>query len=297
MSRAKRLAAVLLSASMFLAACGENGEPEASAPATPSPAVSPSALPSPSASPEAGPTPSPPPPSPAPAPAEPAPPPPAPQGSEPQGPPATGLAPQGTYIFDQSGSVSTSGCLTSVQEVPDTVRLSVYGPEGSRQRIVRDNLNATSVESELDLTLEYREDGAYLVSLRQSQTVALQTLEFEFRAEPPVRLIPAYPQAGETLQFNLTSPDGRVHMDSTVTVEALSEQVRLGRGAALPAHRIRTVSKVTGTSSQGSLDVTLNRVTWYAPSNHLEIKDSTDIDGTVGLCRVDSHVESLAREF
>lgn len=297
MSSPHRLAAILLSITMVLTACGDGADIESQGSPSPSPSVSPSPSPTPSPSPEPSPEPSPPPPSPA-APAEPPPPPPpAPEPVAQQGPPATGVAPQGTYIFDQSGSVSTRGCLNNVQEVPDTVRVSVYGPDGNRQRILRDNLNAASVSSELDLTLEYRDDGAYLVSLRQSQTVALQTLAFEFHAEPPVRLIPAYPEVGQTLQFNLTSPDGQVHMDTTVTVEALSEPVTLVRGAVLQAHRIRTVSRVTGTSSQGSLDVTINRVTWYSPENHLEIKDSSDIDGTVGLCRVDSHVESRAREF
>lgn len=296
MSSSHRLAAVLLCITMVLAACGDSADIESQRSPSPSPPVSPSPSPAASPSPELSPEPSPLPPSPPP-PAEPPPPPPPPQPAVQRGPPSTGVAPQGTYIFSQSGSVSTRGCLNNVQEVPDAVRVSVYGPGGNRQRIVRDNLNEGSVSSELDLTLEYRDDGAYLVSLKQSQTVALQTLAFEFQAEPPVRLIPAYPEVGQTLQFNLTSPDGQVHMDTTVTVEALAEPVTLVRGDVLQAHRIRTVSRVTGTSSQGSLDVIINRVTWYSPEIHLEIKDSSDIDGTVGLCRVDSHVESLARDF
>lgn len=207
------------------------------------------------------------------------------------------MAPQGTYIYDQTGNVSTSGCLTSVQEVPEQIRLSVFGPQGDRQRILRDNLSPSPVESVLDLTLEYRPDGAYLVSMLQSQRFALQTVRFEFQADPPVRIVPAFPEPGQQLQFALTSADGRVNLDATVTVEALSEQVVLGNGSALAAHRIRTESRVTGFTPQGSLNVQIDRVTWYSPDNHLEIKDSTGLAGTIGLCRVDSDVESVARSL
>jgi hypothetical protein len=145
------------------------------------------------------------------------------------------------------------------------------------------------------IVFEYRDDGAYLVSLHQEQRLNAQTLAFDFAANPPARVIPAFPRVGEVGGFNLTSGNGQVKVSAVITVEALDEPVTLGQGAVLRTVRIKTSSSITGVSPQGSLNLTINRVTWYSPDKHLEIKDVTDTTGTVGLCRVNSHVESLAR--
>jgi len=208
--------------------------------------------------------------------------------------PATGPAKPGQYLFDEKGLIKTLGCLTSNQQPPSPSRLSVATPNGNRQQIDRDQ-SGPGIGSMTNLVLEYRDDGAYLVSLKQSMSVAGQSVVFDFEANPPVLTIPSRPRPGQTGGFTLTSRDGQVKIEASSRVEGLNEPVTLGSGAAANAHRLVTTSRITGTSSQGSLNVTVQRVSWYSPESHLEIKESTDTSGTVGLCRVDFHIESLAR--
>ncbi|HEX2178882.1 MAG TPA: hypothetical protein VHL54_05075, partial [Actinomycetota bacterium] len=122
-----------------------------------------------------------------------------------------------------------------------------------------------------------------------------QRLSFDFQSNPPQRLIPAFPRVGEVGGFAMTSTNGQVKVNAVSTVEALDEPVTLGQGAVLRTVRIKTTSTITGVSPQGSLNLSVNRTTWYSPDKHLEVKDVTDTTGTVGLCRVNSHVESVAR--
>lgn len=206
----------------------------------------------------------------------------------------TGPAAPGEYLFDQSGVIRTAGCLVNNQPAPPTARVSVAAPAGNRQQINRD-LSGPGGGSVTNTVFEYRDDGAYLVSLFQSQTAAAQTVSLDFEANPPVLAIPAFPRAGMTGGFTLNSRDGKVQLATTFIVEALNEPVTLGEGAVLAAHRIRTTSRLSGVSPQGSLNVTINRTSWYSPDKRLEIKDSTQTAGTVGLCRVDFQVDSVAR--
>lgn len=280
---------LVLALLLLLAACGGD-EPK---PSTTPPAAAES--PSPSAA-DASPSPSPAAPSPSPSPS------PSPRRSA--SPPATtapaqpalatGPAKPGQYLFDEKGLVKTLGCLTSNQQPPSPSRLTVAPPNGNRQQIDRDQ-TGPGIGSLTNAVFEYRDDGAYLVSLKQSQSVAGQSVVFDFEANPPVLAIPSQPRPGQTGGFSLTSRDGQVKIEASSRVEQLNEQVTLGSGAMATAHRIVTTSRITGTSAQGSLNVTVNRVSWYSPASHLEIKESTDTGGTVGLCRVDFHIESLAR--
>jgi hypothetical protein len=292
MSR-RLLAAVI--ALVLLAACGGGEDPAGEA--TPTESASPTE--SPSASPEAPSPSAPPSPSPsptrsaAPRPAPPPPPGPAPAPAAAQ--PATGPAAPGQYVFDETGQIGTQGCLVANQPAPTPTRLNVGGVNGNRQQLDRDQTGSGSVGSVSNIVLEYRDDGAYIVSLRQEQRVNGQVLAFDFQAPSPQRLIPAFPRVGETTSFALTSTNGQVRVDANSTVEAVNENVTLGQGAALRSVKLRTTSNISGTSPQGSLNLQVTRTSWYAVDKHIEVKDVTDTTGTVGLCRVNFHVESLAR--
>lgn len=291
----RRLVAALV-ALILLAACGGGedaaGEATPTEPATPTESASPSPeaaspsapAPSPSASPTrpAAPRPAPPPP-PAPAPA--------PAAAQ----PATGPAAPGQYVFDETGQIGTQGCLVANQPAPTPTRLNVGGVNGNRQQLDRDQTGSGSVGSVSNIVLEYRDDGAYIVSLRQEQRVNGQVLAFDFQAPSPQRLIPAFPRVGETTAFALTSTNGQVRVDANSTVEAVNENVSLGQGAGLRTVKLRTTSNISGTSPQGSLNLQVTRTSWYSVEKHIEVKDVTDTTGTVGLCRVNFHVESLAR--
>lgn len=295
----RRLAALGAALVLLLGGCGDaEPAPQATATASPSPSPSPveEVAPSPdppevAASPSPSPVrpapPAPPPAAPAPAP----PPPPAPAAAN----PVTGPAAAGQYIFDEKGTLQTQGCLVASQNAPTPTRLNVGGLEGNRQSINRDQTGPGSAGSISNAVFEYREDGAYLVSLSQEQRVSGQVLLFDFTAGTPSRVIPAFPQVGETGSFSLTSADGAVRVDAGTTVEAVGEPVTLGQGERLNTVRLRTTTRISGSSSQGSLDLNVTRTSWYSTDKHLEVKDVTDTTGTVGLCRVNFHVESLAR--
>ena len=281
---------------VLLAACGGGDDPAGEA--TPTESVSPTAEPSPSpeepspAPPPEEPSPSPSPPRPAPPrPAPPPPPAPAPAAAQ----PATGPAAPGQYIFDETGQIGTQGCLIANQPAPTPTRLNVGGLNGNRQQLDRDQTGSGSVGSVSNIVLEYRDDGAYIVSLRQEQRVNGQVLAFDFQAPSPQRLIPAFPRGGETTSFALTSTNGQVRVNANSTVETVDENVTLGQGANVRTVRLRTTSTISGTSPQGSLNLQVTRTSWYSVDKHIEVKDVTDTTGTVGLCRVNSHVESLAR--
>lgn len=291
----RRWPAVLLML-VLLAACGGDEEPARRATPTerPSPTASASPeTPSPSA-PAAAPSPSP---SPSrPATRRPAPPPPPPAAPAPAAAqPATGPAAPGQYIFDETGQIGTQGCLVANQPAPTPTRLNVGGVNGNRQQLDRDQTGTGSVGSVSNIVLEYRDDGAYVVSLRQEQRVNGQVLAFDLQAAGPQRLIPAFPRVGEATAFTLTSTNGQVRVDANSTVEAVNENVTLGQGASVRTVRMRTTSNISGTSPQGSLNLQVTRTSWYAVDQHFEVKDVTDTTGTVGLCRVLFHVESLAR--
>lgn len=181
------------------------------------------------------------------------------------------------------------------QPPPTPTRLNVEPVNGNRQTLNRDQTGSGTVGSISNITFEYREDGAYVVSLRQEQRVNGQVLAFDFQAPAPQRLIPAFPQVGDTGGFSLTSTNGQVRVDAGSTVEAVNENVTLGGGATLQTVRLRTTSTIGGISPQGSLNLQVTRTSWYSVDKHIEVKDVTDTTGTVGLCRVNFHVESLAR--
>jgi hypothetical protein len=191
--------------------------------------------------------------------------------------------------------ISTGGCLVANQPPPTPTRLNVGAVNGNRQSMDRDQTGGGAVGSRSNAVFEYRDDGMYLVSLRQEQRVNAQTLVFDFQANPPARIIPAFPRVGDTGGFALTSADGQVRIEASSNVEAVGEEVRLGEGATVRTVRLRTTTRISGVSPQGSLNLTLNRTSWYAVDKHLEVKDVTDTEGTVGLCRVTFHVESLAK--
>ena len=207
----------------------------------------------------------------------------------------TGPAPPGQYVFDDAGWIRTQGCLMANQAPPTPTRLNVGAVNGNRQQIDRDQTGSGNFGSITNAVFEYREDGLYLASLRQEQRVNAQTLVFDFQANPPSRILGAFPRPRDTGGFTLTSSDGRVRIDAGITVEAVDEPVTLVEGAVVRTVRLRTNSMITGTSPQGSLNLNVTRVSWYAIDRHLEVQDVTDTTGTVGLCRVNSHVESRAR--
>lgn len=298
----------LVAMTLALSACGGGGaEPAATPPASPSPSASPSPEISPSPAAEPSPTAAAPSPSPSPTKPSPTPPRPAPPLPNPPPPPpaaaalSTGPARAGQYLFNDTGEIRTLGCLTSNQAVPTPSRLNVQAPAGNRQQIDREQNGSAAAGGNggpgfvTNIVFEYRDEGAFLVSLRQRQTFANQTVDIEFRADPPVLAIPSRPTLGQANSFTLRSTDGKVQVQTDTRIEGVNEPVTLAQGAVVKATKIRSSSRITGQSNQGTLNVAVDRTSWYATDSRIEVKDSTDTSGSVGLCRVDFSVQSLAQ--
>jgi hypothetical protein len=249
------------------------------------------------------------PPAPPPPPPPPAPPPPARPQAAPRRAPAgrtanpapapapgvTGPARPGIYEFDETGLIKTVGCLVTNQRPPSPTRLNVGALTGNRQQFDRDQRGPDGSGSSTSSLREYRDDGLYVVSLHQVQMVLQNSIVADFAPSPPVLVVPARPDPGQAWGFVLTSTDGKIRIDTANRVEETNEPITLGQGTAVRAVRIRSTAHVTGTSSQGVMDFTVTRLTWYARDQHLEVKEVTDTAGRVGLCSIDFHTEALVR--
>lgn len=304
MSNRRAWLTVWVSLLLLAPACGNSAQEDGSRPATRTPAD-----PSPATRGEDGGTglvltPVAPPPPPAAPPPVPPRPPRAPKIAAP-GVPAPAAAPAvqapspaspGTFLYSETGMTRIRGCLTLDQPPPSPTKLIVAPAQGGRQHLDRDQRDPLGSGSLTSLDLEYRPDGIYLSFLRQTQTSLLSSQPTEFQPSPPVLLLPAGATAGQGWSFSLTSRDG-VKIDSQNRLEALDEQVRLTNGQAVATRRVLADSRITGQSSQGTLDLTRKMTTWYAPQNGLPVREVTDLQGRVGLCEVDSHIEATLQSL
>jgi len=219
----------------------------------------------------------------------------------PNSPPVAGSAivpaAPGTYSFAETGLTKIRGCLTLDQAPPNPSKLTVGPLSGAAQHLERDERDLTGSGALTKADVEYRADGIYLAGLSQTQTLLLSSVPTEFQANPPVLLVPSNAQPGRAWSFSLVSKDGQVHADSQNKIEAINEQVTLAGGQTVQATKISSNTRVTGQSSQGTLDVTRQMTTWYAPNSGLEIKESAKTTGRIGLCEVDSQIEATLQSL
>ena len=198
-------------------------------------------------------------------------------------PPAT----PGNYVYDNTGHTKITGCTLVEDNAPPPSSVRVDAPAGARQQSVRDDGQTGTTTT----VLEYRADGAYLVSLAQ----VTQAFSVEFRPPEPVLAAPRSPVVGQQLHFVLVSTDGKMQADTTITTQALDEAVALGDGSTAAATRALTTAHVTGPSALGNVDLTVNSVGWVAAALRMSVQSVSDTAGTVGLCNIESHIESVLR--
>lgn len=215
----------------------------------------------------------------------------------PAGPVALSPAAPGTYLFAETGITRIRGCLTLDQPPPASTKLVVGQANGNRQHFDRDQRDPVGAGSLTSADVEYRADGIYLTYLRQTQTSLLSSQPTEFQPDPAVLLLPAGATAGRAWSFSVTSRDGGVKIDTQNRVEAVGEPVSLGNGQTVETTKIVADSRITGQSSQGSLDLTRRMTSWYAPASGLAVREVTDVQGRIGLCQVDSHIEATLRSL
>jgi hypothetical protein len=213
----------------------------------------------------------------------------APVAPAPVEPGAIPTARPGTYTFADTGSTKAPPC-AGEQPAPPTSTVTVEAPAGSRQRVTHSDSGGAGSSA---LVLEFRADGVYLVSL--SQTTPAFSADFE--PASPVLAQPRSPSVGQMLHFVLTSTDGKLTADTTITFEALADQVTLGDGTTLSAIRAKTAAHVTGTSSLGPVNIDSDSEGWTAPAASMAVKAVDDVTGKIGVCNVQSHVESTLQSL
>ena len=225
------------------------------------------------------------------------------QGPSPAAPPAQAAqgkplesqavqpAAPGSYLYDESGTRSFGGCGPDGPP-PSPTSLRIDPANGDRQQGIRDRRSADGQGMVVTTILEYRTDGVYLVYLRQEQQTPAGPSVNEFEPNPPVLAMPARPTQGQSWQFSLTSKDGKIQVEASNTIEALDEEVAAA-GGSTKATRVRRTTRATGQSILGPIDITENAVSWVA--SRLIVKEVSDSSGTVGTCRIQSHVEAVIR--
>lgn len=214
----------------------------------------------------------------------------------PLAPDALRPADPGRYTFDETG-IRKLGCVPDEKPATPTT-LDVDPADGDRQQSVRDQRYPSDGHGVVGSSvLEFRKDGVYLAHLRQEQTFPLLgTFVTEFEPSPPVLVFPADPKAGQTWSFTLKSKDGKVTVESSNTLESVSDGVPLGGGANIQAMKVRGTSHITGQSELGPLDITDRTVTWISVQARLIVKTIADTSGTAGTCRFDgTHIEAVVR--
>ncbi|MGH2770216.1 MAG: hypothetical protein ACRDJF_06795, partial [Actinomycetota bacterium] len=183
----------------------------------------------------------------------------------------------------------------SERPAPSPTSLVVEPPDGVRQRSVRDRRSSDGQGSVTSAVLEYRADGIYLASLRQSQTTILGSFEVAFEPSPPPLALPARPEAGQRWSYTATSTDGKVTVRVDNVMEALDEVVTLGDGTPSGALRLLATTHTTGVTPQGSLDLTETSRVRVSVERRMILKEISDSKGRIGLCQLESHVETLLR--
>lgn len=206
-------------------------------------------------------------------------------------PQAVQPAAPGSYLYDESGTRTFGGCGPDGPP-PSPTSFKVDPASGNRQQGVRDRRGSDGQGQVITTILEYRTDGVYLAYLKQEQQTPAGPAITEFEPNPPVLAMPAKPTKGQSWQFSMTSKDGKVKSDTTSTIEALDEDVGTG-GGNVKGTRVRRTTRAIGQTLLGSVDITDNTVSWVG--SRIVLKEVSDVSGTVGTCRIESHIEAVIR--
>ena len=123
----------------------------------------------------------------------------------------------GRYIYTLSGT-SSSSIQPGDQPITGQGTLTVDPVSGTDQHQSRQDPNQTS-----ETVFRFQPDGAYIVNLKQTTS----GLAKEFRADPPVLVLPQPATVGRSWQWDLTSTDGATRVHATFKV-ARTETVTIG---------------------------------------------------------------------
>ena len=190
----------------------------------------------------------------------------------------------GTYTYANAGETRVTGCTVLKEPAPPTSTVVYEAPAGSRQRSVSDQGQGGRNTT----VLEYRADGVYLVQLKQET----QAFTADFQPADPVLVAPRAATVGQVIHFVLTSTDGQLTADTTITVQAVGEAASLGDGTGVPVTRMLRAAHLTGHVALGNVDIQTDVVDSIAMDLRLSAHSVSDTNGTIGLCKIASHVES-----
>ena len=193
--------------------------------------------------------------------------------------------PAGTYTYANAGETRVTGCTVLREPAPPTSTVTYEEPAGSRQRNVSDQGGAGGRNM---IVLEYRADGVYLVQLKQET----QAFTADFQPAEPVLVAPRTPSVGQVIQFVLTSTDGSLTADTTITVQSVGDAATLGDGTPVTVSRMLRAAHITGRVPLGNVDIQADVLDSISQELRMSAHSVSDTNGSIGLCNVSSHVES-----
>lgn len=177
----------------------------------------------------------------------------------------------GTYLYDTAGQATVGALVTPF---PSVTSLVVDQPAGARQRSTRDLRDPAGAGPVFETVLEYRPDGAHLVSLRLTATVLLLTQTVELRPSSPELLVPTGAAPGDRREIDVSVAGGGT---ARLVVEVVGEEVVTVGGQAVAA----TVVRLSG-SVPGQLDARLDLTVWLDPTRGLWVKERAVAEASSG---------------
>jgi len=156
----------------------------------------------------------------------------------------------GTYRFDTAGATTFAG---NIVPFPAVTTLMVDAPTGTRQRSTRNLRDAAGNGLSTEVTVDYRPDGVYLVSLRVTTGFSGVTDVRELRPAAPVLLLATGDRPGAHREADLTGTSA-----ARLVVDVLrDERVTVG-GQPVDTLVLRAVVTLAPGDVTGRQELTVN---------------------------------------
>ena len=190
---------------------------------------------------------------------------------------ATAFTAAGSYTYDTTGTVTVLG---SSKDASGTSTLTVDAPaSGSQHSVLSEGQGKTTQD------VLRRSSGSYLSRLQITNAAFDKT----FAPSPEALLLPAPAKPGATWTWTATSTDGKTTLTAKNTV-LRTENLAIG-GQPVSTTVIRTVLALRGAdlTYDGTQD------TWFAPAEHLAVKQHNTGNGNASGLAFSSDTTSTAQ--
>jgi hypothetical protein len=195
----------------------------------------------------------------------------------------------GRYLYDVTGS-------SSLGPVPATASLTVEGLGAHDQRWTTDHRDGQGRGSVEVLTLSAQDDGLHLLGYRVDHTTSLGSLTLDFLPGGDPVFLPHNLSPGQGWSFDLRSRDGCTTAHTTATAKRMAEDTTV-EGAPVKADVVALSTVVTSSGAAGcaSLDLRLERTSWFSRESRLPYRDERRLDGRYAGFPVRSETTAVLR--